>query len=126
MKKAKSIIGVIVIFLLGSFCGALVVHITYKTQINKYISGDTQAYQEIVVRNLSKKLNLDAGQREKIKGFVRDTQLEMQNVRKQFRPQIESILEKSRLRIREILRSEQIEKFDKLIAQYKAKANKNH
>jgi hypothetical protein len=125
MKKIKTIIGVIVIFLLGTLCGALGVHITYKTQITKYMSGDANVYQTIIVRHLSKKLNLDAEQREKIRELVKESQTEIYNIRKQIRPQIESALEKSGLRIRGVLRPEQVEKFDKLIAEYKAKADTN-
>ncbi|MBI4764107.1 MAG: hypothetical protein HY787_05820 [Deltaproteobacteria bacterium] len=126
MKKAKSIIGVIVIFLLGTFSGALGIHIVYKIYLTKYISGEPNIYQKMIVRNLSNKLNLDANQRSQIQIIVQEIQIEMQTVRKQFRPQIESILEKSRLRTREILRPDQIDKFDKLIAQRKIKSHKNY
>jgi hypothetical protein len=120
-KKTKSILGVLVVFILGTLCGALGVHIIYKSQIQKYISGDTNIYQKLIVRSLSKKLNLDQTQREKVKQYLGETQAELHHVRKQFRPQMDIILEKNRMRIREVLRAEQLEAFDKLVEKHKAR-----
>ncbi|MBN1472696.1 MAG: hypothetical protein JW925_13030 [Syntrophaceae bacterium] len=125
MRKVKSIIGVMVIFLLGTFCGALGVHIAYKTQIAKYMSGDGQIYRTVIVRHLSKKLDLDQEQKNKIRDYIKETQTELHNVRKQVRPQIEIALEKSRLKLRSVLRPEQIERYDKLIDDYRAKTVKD-
>jgi hypothetical protein len=126
LKKTKTITGVVLIFTLGVFCGALGDHVAYKTQIKKYMSGNRTFYQGIVVRNLSKKLNLDAVQREKVDGIVKGMLIEVQTIRKQYRPQIETVLERSRLEIKGVLRPDQIEMYDKVIAQHKAKADKNH
>jgi hypothetical protein len=47
MNKAKTIIGVVVIFILGVLCGALGNHIAYKAKIKKYMSGDRAYYHTL-------------------------------------------------------------------------------
>lgn len=124
MKNAKFIAGVILIFILGASCGALGVHVAYKIQIAKYMSGDKSAYQTIIVKHLNRKLSLDAGQREKIAGIIEEAQLEMQIIRKESWPKVETVLGKSRLRIKEVLRPDQVEKYNNLIKKHKARSGK--
>ncbi|MBN1381647.1 MAG: hypothetical protein JXA41_08230 [Deltaproteobacteria bacterium] len=122
MKKIKSIIGVVIIFLLGTFCGALGAHIVYKTHVNKYISGDALFYREMIVKSLSRKLDLDKGQSVIIDDLVKEAQIEIHNVRKQYLPQIEKILRNNHLKIKAVLRPEQIDKFDQIISRHRAKS----
>ena len=112
------------IFAIGVLCGALGDHIYYKAKIKKYMTGERNYYQEIVVKNLNKKLELDALQREKVQGIVKDMFAEMRSVRRQYWPQTEAILEKKRAEIKTILRPDQIEAYDKIIAEQKAKAKR--
>jgi Spy/CpxP family protein refolding chaperone len=45
----------------------------------------------------------------------------MDVIRKQYRPQMEAVLEKSRAEMRRILRPQQLEKFEKFLAERKAR-----
>ncbi|HDQ04690.1 MAG TPA: hypothetical protein ENN23_09060 [Deltaproteobacteria bacterium] len=124
MKDAKFIAGVILIFILGASCGALGVHITYKIQVAKYMSGDKSAYQTIIVKHLNRKLSLDAVQREKITDIIEEAQLETQKIREEVWPKVEIVLGTSRLRIKEVLRPDQVEKYNNLIKKHKARSGK--
>ncbi len=70
-------------------------------------------------------MNLDAIQREKVGGIVKEIYSDIHIVRMQYRPQIDAILEKRRSEIKSMLRADQIETYDKMIAQIKAKAKNN-
>jgi hypothetical protein len=126
MKKAKAIIGVVVIFAMGILCGALGDQIVHEMKIKKYESGERNYYQDIIMRDLSKKLDLDAVQYEKVNEIVKEMLFEMKMVRRQYRPQNETILEKKRSEIKAVLRPDQIEAYEKVIAHEKAKAQKRY
>lgn len=126
MKKAKAIIGVFVIFAMGILSGALGDHIFYKMKIKKYLSGDKNFYQEIVVRDLNKMLDLDAAQREKVNEIVKNMFHEMHYVRMQYQPQIEGIVKKQRSEVRNVLRPDQIEAYENVIARQNAKVRSKY
>jgi uncharacterized membrane protein YeaQ/YmgE (transglycosylase-associated protein family) len=119
MKKWKAIVSVILVFLLGALAGALVTHEIDQHRIAGIIRGEPGAVGKLIVQRLNHKLNLDAAQLEKLRGIVNETGDEIRNVRKQFRPQIEEILERSQNRVRAILRPDQLEKYEKIVAERK-------
>lgn len=122
MKKWKAIISIIVVFLLGSLAGALITHEIYQHRIESFIMGEPK--RELIVRRLSHELNLDTAQSAQLRVIVKETYAEIRNVRKQIRPQIEDILESSQNRVRAILRPDQLEKYEKIIAERKKKREK--
>lgn len=124
MKNGKTILGILLVFILGAAAGALVTHIVYKSRMESLVSGSPGARQEMLVKRLTHKLDLDDRQRDQVRAIVRATEAEIKGVRRQFRPQIEAILEKSQARIREILRPEQQEQFEKIIAKRKTRWNR--
>lgn len=119
MKKWKAIISIIVVFLLGSLAGALITHEIYQHRIESFIRGEPK--RELIVRRLNHQLNLDSAQLSQLRGIVEETYAEIKNVRRQIRPQIEEILESSQNRVRAILRPDQLEKYEKIIAERKKK-----
>jgi len=124
MKKWKTIVSIILVFLLGSLAGALITHEIYKHRIENIIRGDPKAMRELIVQRLNHKLHLDTTQLEQLRVIVNETHAEVKNVRKQIRPQIEEILESSQNRVRAILRPDQLEKYEKIIAERKKKREK--
>lgn len=76
---------------------------------------------DFVVRRLSWELRLDRAQRSQLRVIVNDGWEEMKAVHEQVRPQVEGILSNSEAKVRVILRPDQQGKFDKLIAERKAK-----
>jgi len=124
MKKTKAIIGVVVIFVMGVVCGALGDQIGHKMMLRKYESGERNYYQDIVMKDLTKKLNLDTVQREKVDKIVKEMLLVMLVVRRQYQPQYQQLIEKQRSEIRPLLRPDQLELYEKVIAHEQEKAQK--
>ncbi len=120
MKNLKSILCVLIIFLLGAASGGLAVHIYFKSQMETFVKGDRKAREEILLNRLSRKLDLDDKQREQTRAIIAETHEEMKKIRTQYHPQMEAVIEKSKAEMRRILRPDQLEKFEKFLAERKA------
>jgi Spy/CpxP family protein refolding chaperone len=125
MKNLKQILCVLLIFLLGAAGGGLVMHMVYKSHMESFLRGDRKAREEILLDRLSRKLDLDNLQREQVRKIIDQTHAEMNNIRKQYRPQMEAVLEKSRAEMRQILRPGQREKFEQFLEKRKARHKGN-
>ncbi|HUI08066.1 MAG TPA: hypothetical protein VL486_13790 [Verrucomicrobiae bacterium] len=119
MKNWKAIVGVLVVFLLGMTAGGLIT-IGVIRHLFQWGHGP-QARANFIVRRLSWELRLDAQQRQQLRGIVQEGQQEMSAVRQQVRPQVETILDRADAKVRAILQPDQVAKFDKLVAERKAK-----
>ena len=125
MKNIKFVLCILLIFLLGAVSGGLVMHMAYRSNMEMFLKGDRNAREEILLNRLSRKLDLNESQREKVRAIVEETHAEMNKIRKQYRPQMEAVLEKSRAEVRLILRPDQLAKFEKFVAERKAR-HKRH
>lgn len=119
MKNWKAVVGAIAVFVLGGLAGSLVTVGVIRHQLAH--GHGNQMMAKFIVRRLSWKLHLDATQREQLRAIVHDGQQEMKALRQQMQPQIEDILARSEAKVRVILRPDQQEKLDKLVAERKAK-----
>lgn len=119
MKKWHAIAGVILVFLLGALAGGLVVHTIYHQRMESGFRDEPRRMSEFIVGRLSHELHLDPAQMEKLRTIVKETHVEIKNVRRQFRPQIEEVLARSQDRVRSILRPDQLERYEKIIAEQK-------
>lgn len=119
MKQWKAIASVIFVFLLGALAGALVTHAVYRQKVENIIKDEPGTMREVIVQRLSRKLNLDPTQLEQVRAIVKETHAEMKNVRKQIRPQIDEILTRSQTKVRAILHPDQLEKYEKILAERK-------
>jgi Spy/CpxP family protein refolding chaperone len=118
MKNWKAIAGVLLVFVLGVAAGAFG---TLGVIRHRWMHRGPQAMADFVVRRLSWELRLDTTQRDQLRNIVTDSQQQMRTVHKQFQPQIEDILNHADVQVRAILRPDQQEKFDKLVAERKEK-----
>ena len=121
MKNIKVILGILIIFLLGVASGAVVTHLLYTSRIEGIMSGRPETREEMLVKRLSRKLDLDDRQREQVRALIAETRTEMKNIRNQYRPQMKAVIEKSKAEMRRLLRPDQLEKFEKYLAERKAK-----
>ena len=119
MRGWKVIVSVVLIFVLGGIAGALVMRGIDQQKIESIMKGESGMTREVIVTRLNQKLNLDAVQLEQLRTIVRETHAQMRSVRKQYRPQIEEILQRSQDRVRTILRPDQLETFNKIVAERK-------
>ena len=118
MKNWKAIVGAMLVFLLGMAAGVLG---TVGMVRHQWMHRGPRVMADFVVRRLSWKLRLDRAQRSQLRVIVNQGWEEMKAVHEQVRPQVEGILSNSEVKVRLILRPDQQEKFDKLIAERKAK-----
>ena len=114
MKRWKSIVGVLMVFLLGALAGAAVYHRFGHQRIEAVLSGRGGATVDLVVKRLSRSLDLDPAQQDQVRAIVTATRRDIVEIRKPIQGQIQAAFERSRVRIRAILRPEQQEKFDRI------------
>ncbi len=119
MKKWKTIASIVIVFLLGTLAGALVTHKIYQQRIDNLVKGEPGSMREFILHRMNRELHLDARQQEQLQAILQETHAEMRSLRKQFRPQTEEILARSQEKIRAILRPDQREKYEKIIAERK-------
>jgi len=117
MKRWKSILGVLLVFLLGALAGAAVVHRVGRQSVEAVLSGRGGATVDLVVRRLSRSLDLDPAQRDQVRAIVTETRRDIVEIRKPVQAQVEAAIERSRTRVRAILRPDQQVKFDRLQAE---------
>ncbi|HEY4743293.1 MAG TPA: hypothetical protein VIH45_01430 [Desulfuromonadaceae bacterium] len=118
-KNAKAIMGIVLVFLLGAASGALVTHMIHRIHMERFISGGPAAREELIIRRLNHRLDLDSSQLEQVRGIVHETHTAMGEIRSQTRPRIEALLEQGETRINAILRPDQREKFANIVAERK-------
>jgi hypothetical protein len=121
MKNWKTILGVVAVFVLGMLAGGLVTAKIFQHRIHQVLTGDQSVVANVIVRRLCWRLRLDATQREQLRAIVSEAQQELKTVRKQVQPQVEEILDRAVAKERATLRPEQVEKFDRLVAERKTK-----
>ena len=126
MKNWKAIAGVILVFALGALSGSLVTQNVCGHRFERMLHGGGHDMSQVVVDRLSHRLDLDNTQRAEVSKIVTEAHIEMDSVRKEFQPQIESIMNKSQDKIRSILRPDQREKFEKFVAERKARRADRH
>jgi len=122
MKNIRPLYCIIVVFLLGVLGGALGAHLYYKCRMDSHWGHGGENREERIVNRLDRELDLSAAQREQVKGIVHDTHEEIKGIRRQFRPQMDAAIEKSRVKIDAILSPEQKKKLEKMIAERKERS----
>ena len=119
MKNFKAIAGILLVFLLGAAGGALVTHMIHEARLERFISGGHRMREDVIVERLTTKLDLDGRQQEQVRGIVHETHDGIRQARSSIHPQIEALLTAGQDRIKLVLRPDQREKFDKIIAERK-------
>lgn len=120
MKNLKSVLCILLIFILGAASGGLGVHIYYKSCGETYQRFDRKAREEMLLNRLDRRLDLDDRQREQVRALIAETRTEIKNIKNQYRPQMKAVIEKSKAKMRQLLRPDQLEKFEKYMAERKA------
>lgn len=121
MKNWKAILGVVVVFLLGMTAGAFLTGAGAARRLHRVLHGQTAFTAEEITRRLSRQLRLDAAQREQMLTIVQAAQAQITDARTQCQPKVLAALDDFDAKARVVLRPDQLEKFDKLVADRKAK-----
>ena len=117
MKGWKAVAGVVLVFTLGVLAGGIGVYRYHRHRMDRFLRGEPGAIPGFLVQRLSRELDLDPPQRERVESIARRTQEEMREARRQLRPRVEEILEKGRGEIRAGLRPDQQARFDEIVAE---------
>ena len=125
MNKSKAIFAILLVFILGSVCGALVTHMVNRQRMDKMISGGQGVHEEHLVQRLTQRLDLDKGQIEQVRTIVHETHTAIREVHRKNQPQVEALIEASQRRIGALLKPEQKAEFEILIAERKARRFKH-
>jgi len=125
MNKSKAIFAILLVFILGSVCGALVTHMIYRQRMDKMISGGPEVREEHIVRRLVSRLDLDHGQTEQVRAIIHETHTAISEVRRKNHPQVETLISESQRRISALLKPEQKAEFEKLLAERRARRFKH-
>ncbi len=120
MKNAKAIAGVVLVFVLGAVCGGVGTYLVQRSKMDHFISGGPAAREELLIKRLAERLSLDERQLAQIRPIVHETHEAIRNVRQQSRPQVEALINDSQQRISALLRPDQKEKFERLMAERRA------
>jgi hypothetical protein len=119
MKNFKAIAGILLVFLLGAAGGTLVTHLICKARLERFISGGHRMREDVIVERLTKELDLDGSQRERVRAITHETHDSIRQARSRINPQIEVLLTAGQDRIKAVLRQDQREKFDRIITEWK-------
>lgn len=121
MKNWKVIVGVIGVFLLGMMAGGLLTaRLIQKRTQRAFMAGSPRA-AEFVTRRLDRELRLDEQQRGQVLATLQDTQHELRTAYARIRPELGKILSDSNQKIRGVLRPDQQEKYDRILAERRAR-----
>jgi hypothetical protein len=126
MKNTKALLGILFVFILGAASGALVTHSINNACFESFVRGGPTAREDLFVKRLTSKLDLDSHQQEQVKTIVHETHSGIAQVRNQCSPQIDSLLEQGQARVNAVLRQDQKENFRKIIAEHKARRADEH
>ena len=116
MKRLKSILIVVLIFLSGVFVGAtLGGTAALMDLVNKTFRGGPPNIRKLLIQRAKHDLKLDEDQNHQFWQILNDAGAELRDATKPVRPQIDAVLEKASQRMREVLREWQRPRFDSFV-----------
>ena len=116
MKNWKAITGVCLVFILGVLAGGLITYHVITKRIQRIVFGGPQVVNELIVRRLTRRLDLDASQSSQLMDIIVETRNEIKPLRAQIAPQVKDILTDTEKKVRAMLKPEQEKKFDDVLS----------
>ena len=116
MKRLQGALAVVLIFLFGVFCGAVLSAGAVQDKLRKVIEGGPENVVDVVVKRLRHDLHLDSSQQEMLQQIVVETRIQLAGIRQQTQPQVESTLTEAERKVRSILHPNQMKRFDEIVA----------
>ena|SRR5208282_2231914 len=114
MKKWKIWLVIAAVFLSGVVIGSAVGGLYMKHRIGGILHEGMPALRNAIMQKLTTELNLTTDQQGEIDEIVEDTQLQLQQLHAQYRPQMENIINTGITTIKTRLSAEQQKKLDAL------------
>ncbi len=114
MKKWKTWLVITAVFVSGVIIGSAGAGLYMKHRIGGILHEGTPAVRKEIMKKLTTELNLTVDQQDEIDEIVEDTQLQLQQLHAQYRPQMENIISNGVTTIKTRLTAEQQKKLDAL------------
>jgi len=125
-KSIKPILGLILVFALGAASGSLTTYMVGDGHFDHFSSGGPHRKEDMLLKRLTRQLDLDSRQQEQIKSIIRETHGKIHQIRQKVQPEIEIQLKDSQARISALLSPQQQEIFKKMIEERKARRERDH
>jgi hypothetical protein len=114
--KLKSWLVIGLVFIAGFGAGVVVTRGVVRNFVQQAVNNPDHV-RELIERRLTRRLDLDAGQREKIHTILTESQSELRALRGEFRPQFMAIVTNTEERVSAVLTEEQRARYDKVRAE---------
>jgi hypothetical protein len=119
MKKWQTWLVIAAIFFSGIIIGGAGTGLYMKHRIGGILHEGMPAVRKVIMKKLTTELNLTGDQQDEIDEIVEETQLQLQQLRAKYRPQMEDLVDTSIATIKTRLSPEQQKKLDALYANVK-------
>lgn len=116
MKKMKPILLVVLIFVAGFAAGVVTTRLAVRRFVQRAIT-QPDLMREKIERDLGRKLQLDAAQRESVQKILAGTQARIKALRREVQPQFAGVIQDAANEISAVLTPEQRERFEKFRAE---------
>ena len=119
MKRVRSILGIVAVFLLGILAGGLIMFLVLRAIVTAprraYVQGGGEGVANLVARQFARRLHTDPAQDGQIRQILREATQEIENAGNRVAPEIRETVEKAETRVRAVLKPEQQAEFDRMM-----------
>jgi hypothetical protein len=119
MRDWKSLLGVILIFVLGALAGVFISLAVVHHRTTVFLKRGSLAYEQMLEWHLSHGLHLDPGQRERFHEAFMSNIEERKKIQAQIQPQMRTLNEQTGQEIRSILTQDQLLQFRQNLVEFR-------
>jgi len=119
MKKWQTWLVIAAVFVSGVVIGSVGSGFYMKHRIGGILHQGLPGVRKVIMKKLTSELNLTQDQQDEVEEVVEETQLQLQQLRAQYHPQMEKIVENGITAMKTRLTAEQQKKLDALYAKVK-------
>ena len=121
MKKWKVWLLIVAVFVSGTVIGSVGTQFYYRHTIRGILHRGPAAVREVIMKKLTAELNLTKDQQEEVQEVLEETQFQLQQLRAEYHPKMEAIINNAVATMKTILSAEKQKKLDALYEQVKAR-----
>jgi hypothetical protein len=119
MRDWKSLVGIILVFVLGGFAGAFISLAVVHHRTTVFLKRGSLAYEQMLEWHLSHGLHLDPDQRERFHQAFMTNIEERKEIQAQIQPRMRTLNEQTGREIRSILTPDQLQQFRSNLADFR-------
>lgn len=95
MTSRKTIACAMALFLSGAVFGAVSLHVLMRFHVLSGFRREPRSMTNTIMRQLDRKLDLDAAQREELLPIVEEMHLKFKSIRRENRPRLEAVIDEA-------------------------------